>query len=216
MLHWLDSSVGVDALEKGRSASVPLNSELEPVMATGVATHTWHAYDFCPTRLNACDDPTRSRPLRPPTPSAHRDCENLRSNVTDIVAAWLRLPRQARACSNWALIFVLLRGVAADTLGGLAPIAFWDRCGDGLAPLVPRHSTAAWDTLQDFFFHRFVWYRTDRKFVSAPGHRPFSITLPRSHWSLAPVRATIDELTLGRAWTHTKGTGSTPTPRVAI
>ena len=62
----VDSAVCRGALTKGRSASRALQPGLRRLGALCVTADLYPAWNFCPTRLNTADDPTRSVALRSP------------------------------------------------------------------------------------------------------------------------------------------------------
>ena len=67
-VHGLDSYVVLGALAKGRTSSRLLRPIVCKSGALQVAYGQYAGLLFCPTRLNASDDPTRLVPLRAPVP----------------------------------------------------------------------------------------------------------------------------------------------------
>ncbi len=107
--YLLDSSVAIGALAKGRSASRAINAELVRALPSTLGYDHYAAFDFCPTRLNPSDDPTRGRALR--RAAAGRP-EWLRAAAAGEVAGLVGLasvPRQKRAYSEWARFVVKLQ-----------------------------------------------------------------------------------------------------------
>ena len=69
-VHGLDSYVALGALTKGRTSSLRLLPLVKQSAAIQAAFGQYPALHFCPTRLNASDDPTRGVDLRSPVPAS--------------------------------------------------------------------------------------------------------------------------------------------------
>ena len=101
----VDSNVVVCCTSKGRTSSLGLGSILRRVCATMVAAGLYISVPFCPTRLNASDDPTRQRPIRQPVKGMNLDSWS-RDELFDLAA----LPKLKKWASNWARLVVHLLG----------------------------------------------------------------------------------------------------------
>ena len=92
----VDSNVVRCATSKGRTSSLGLASILRRATAQVVAAGLYVNIPFCPTRLNAADDPTRDRPIREPSPGLH--CEAMSKDELFELA---NFPKMRRWASNW-------------------------------------------------------------------------------------------------------------------
>ena len=100
-LYGLDSQVGLGALAKGRSPSLPLNEELRTGLPHVVGHQHYPGYLFAPTRLNPADCPTRSKEIPPPRGVPRFLVDAAAGNVAEF-DLWAGLPLQTRSSSNWA------------------------------------------------------------------------------------------------------------------
>lgn len=116
----VDSAVCRGALTKGRSASRALQPGLKRAGALCIAADLYPCWNFCPTRLNTADDPTRSVSLR--TPMDFSLCDLLsEAGQRLLVPGFLR-----RHAANWVrltLCLVLLDLGAGVPCDGFSPDA---------------------------------------------------------------------------------------------
>ncbi|CAK0902320.1 unnamed protein product [Prorocentrum cordatum] len=106
--YFMDPTVTIGAVAKGRSPSWYVNEELRALLPHTVGHGHYPRAHFAPTRLNVADDPTRGRQVRP--------CRDgpawLGYEGNDFARAfdqWASLPRQSRTTSDWArFLFKLL------------------------------------------------------------------------------------------------------------
>ena len=101
----VDSAVCRGALTKGRSASRALQPGLRRLGALCVTADLYPAWNFCPTRLNTADDPTRSVDLRSPALLSFvgripkdRLQSMSRAGLRRFAANWVRLVILAQLC----------------------------------------------------------------------------------------------------------------------
>ena len=92
----VDSNVVRCATSKGRSSSLGLSSILRRVCALITAAGIYLNIPFCPTRLNAADDPTRDCSLRSPIEGLGAS-EMSRDELFDLAA----FPKLRKWASNW-------------------------------------------------------------------------------------------------------------------
>ena len=101
----VDSNVVRCATSKGRTSSLGLGSILRRVAAQVDAAGLYINIPFCPTRLNAADDPTRDREIRAPVEISI--CNDVtRQELFDLAS----LPKLRRRASNWARLVILCLG----------------------------------------------------------------------------------------------------------
>ena len=101
----VDSIVTRGAVSKGRSSSRAIASVLRRLCSTFLAGSLYMTLPFCPTRLNAADDPTRDCPIRLPGSSF-----GLESWDDDDLALLATLPRFRRWAANWVRLCILMIG----------------------------------------------------------------------------------------------------------
>ena len=97
----LDSKVSIGALAEGRSSSTLLQPLCKRSGAIQVSSGTYPGWVFGPTRLNIADDPTRSRPVRPPLSHSILDLDFL--DLRELSGVRLRRPY-----ANWIRLLLLL------------------------------------------------------------------------------------------------------------
>ena len=104
----VDSNVVKCATSKGRSSSLGLSSILRRVCALITAAGIYLNIPFCPTRLNAADDPTRDCPLRSPIEGLGASAMS-RDELFDLAA----FPKLRKWASNWARLILRVLGLKA-------------------------------------------------------------------------------------------------------
>ena len=97
----LDSRVSIGALAKGRSSSTMLQPLCKRSGAIQISSGIYPGWVFGPTRLNIADDPTRSKPVRPPLSHSIFDLDFL--NLRELSGVRLRRPY-----ANWIRLLLLL------------------------------------------------------------------------------------------------------------
>ena len=102
----VDSNVIRCAISKGRSSSMALSNVLVKLDSICVVSDLYLTVAFCPTRLNAADDPTRNQDVREPTRGICGDSE---WTVEDLYAL-ANLPRTRKWAANWMLLVLLMLG----------------------------------------------------------------------------------------------------------
>ena len=107
-IYGMDSQVGLGALSKGRSPSLPINEELRRGLPHIVGCQHYPGYMFAPTRLNPGDCPSRNQDLPAPRAMPQFLADVAAGSIAEF-EAWTQLPLQCRSVSNWARFVVRLR-----------------------------------------------------------------------------------------------------------
>lgn len=102
----VDSNVVRGATSKGRSSSKSLSTVLRRFNSICVAAALYFHIPFCPTRLNAADDPTRDRQLRLSSPGI-----GLSGLSRDELFDLFLHPKLKRWASNWTRLVLRVYGL---------------------------------------------------------------------------------------------------------
>ena len=107
-MYGMDSQVGLGALSKGRSPSLPINEELRRGLPSIAGSQHYPGYMFAPTRLNPGDYPSRNKELPLPRAMPQFLADVALGDFSEF-EAWTLLPWQCRAVASWARFVVRLR-----------------------------------------------------------------------------------------------------------